>query len=74
MEIKLGLYIVKFFKTVINDTGHEFEACQGSVETLAVDRAEASAFAKHRFCEAEGLCDWSQHADRVEVLEADYPS
>jgi hypothetical protein len=67
-------YVVKFFKTVDDDTGYRSEVCQGSVETLACDKAEAAAFAKHRFCEAEGLCDWSQHADRIEVLEADLPS
>ena len=73
-EINLSYYIVKFFKTVINNTGHETEACQGSVETLAVDSAEAAAFAKHRFCEAQHLRDWSLHADRIEILEADFPS
>ncbi|MCW6513084.1 hypothetical protein [Lichenifustis flavocetrariae] len=70
----MGHYIVKFYKTLRNDTGHEFETCQGSVETLAVDRTEATVFAKHQFREAGHLSDWSQHADRVEVLEADFPS
>lgn len=67
-------YIVKFFKTVINDTGQEFETCQYSVQTLAADKLEAASFAKHNFCQAEHLSDWSQHADRVEVLEAEFPS
>lgn len=67
-------FIVKFFKTVMNDTGHEFEACQGTFETEAANQAEAAAFAKHGFCEAGHLSDWSLHADRIEVLQTDLPS
>lgn len=65
----MGYYIVKFFKTVMNDTGHEFEACQGTFKTDAADEAEATVFAKDDFCEAGHLSDWSLHADRIEVLE-----
>ncbi|MCW6512642.1 hypothetical protein [Lichenifustis flavocetrariae] len=67
-------YIVNFYKTVLNDTGHVFESCQGSVETLAVNELEAVAFAKDRFCEAGRLSDWTMHSDRVEVIEAEFPS
>jgi hypothetical protein len=72
--MQLSYYIVKFFKTVMNDTGREFEACQGTVETDAADEAEATAFAKRDFCEAGHLSDWSLHADRIEVLQTDLPS
>ena len=63
-----------FFKTLVNDAGREFEACQGSVETLAADKAEAAALAKYRFCQEGRLRDWSVHADRFEVLDAEFPS
>ena len=67
-------YVVKFFKRLVNDEGREFETCQGTVETLAADEPQAAAMAKQRFCEAGSLSDWSIHADRFEVVEADVPS
>lgn len=70
----MGRYVVKFFKKIVNDVGREFETCQGMVEILAADKPEAAAMAKQRFCEAGRLSDWSIHADRFEVLEADFPS
>ena len=72
--LNVSHYTVKFFKTLINDTGREFETCQGSFETHAVDKMEAVALAKYRFCQEGRLRDWSMHADRFEVLDVELPS
>jgi hypothetical protein len=70
----MSRYLVKFMKRVINDTGHEVDSCQFSVEALAPDRHSAREVAKKRFCEDRHLTHWSVHADRIEVSEAEFPS
>ena len=35
---------------------------------------EATELAKQKFCETQGLSDWSDHADRMKVKEGDFPS
>jgi hypothetical protein len=35
---------------------------------------QASDLAKVRFCENESLKEWSLHADRVHVTDAEFPS
>ena len=70
----MGHYVVKFYKKLVNDEGREFDTCQGTIETLAANKPEAAQLAKQRFCEAGNLHDWSIHADRFEVSEADFPS
>jgi len=36
-------------------------------EIDAPSEGEASELAKQRFCKAERLCEWSLHADRIQV-------
>jgi hypothetical protein len=52
----------------------QIEICQGTVEIDAPSEGEATELAKRRFCKAERLCEWSLHADRIQVKAADYPS
>jgi hypothetical protein len=73
-EFSMSLYVVRFMKNVLGDNGHEIEACQGTLEVDATTEGQALELAKRRFCEAQSLCDWSLHADRVQVNSADFPS
>jgi hypothetical protein len=67
-------YLVKFFKNVIGENGHEWEVCQGSFEVSAASTRDAVERGKRAFCDHEQLTDWSLHADRVSTAEAEYPS
>jgi hypothetical protein len=64
-------YVVKFFKEVLGDNGHEAEICQGECE---VDAPNPVELGKRVFCDQEQLSHWSLHADRVSVAETEYPS
>jgi hypothetical protein len=44
------------------------------VEIDAASEGVATELAKQRFCKAERLCEWSLHADRIQIKSADYPS
>jgi hypothetical protein len=70
----MARYIVRFVKNVLGENGHEIEVCQSSVEVEAANEAGAVKLATTKFCENEHLQDWSLHADRVRVVEADFPS
>jgi len=70
----MARYIVQFMKDVLGENGHEAEICQCSMEVEAADRMHASDLAKVRFCETERLKEWSLHADRVHVTDAEFPS
>ena len=70
----MARYIVKFFKEVMGDNGHEADVCQGTLEVDAANRLDAAEHAKREFCEQQRLADWSLHADRVSVAETEYPS
>ena len=70
----MARYIVQFMKDVLGENGHEAEICQRSIEIDAADKLHASDLAKVRFCETERLKEWSLHADRVHVNEAEFPS
>ncbi len=70
----MGLYIVRFLKTVAGDHGDEAERCQWWVEVDAKSKADAADQAKRKFCALEKLSHWTLRADRVEVLESDFPS
>jgi hypothetical protein len=61
-------------KDVLGENGRECEVCQSTVEIDASDEAQAVELAKQRFCESKALCDWSLHADRLQVRAADFPS
>ena len=44
------------------------------VEVDTASTTEAIQLAKQKFCETQGLSDWSDHADRMQVKEGDFPS
>ena len=67
-------FVVSFMKNVLGDNGRQIEICQRTVEIDALSEGEATELAKLRFCKAERLCEWSLHADRIQVKPADYPS
>jgi hypothetical protein len=73
-ENSMSRFVTHFMKKVIGDNGHEQEICQRIVEVNAASRAEAAELAKQKFCETEQVCNWSHHADRLLVEEADFPS
>ena len=49
-------YVVKFFKEVLGDNGHEAEICQGECEVDAPNRVEAVELGKRVFCDQGQLC------------------
>jgi hypothetical protein len=67
-------FVISFMKDVLGDNGRQIEICQRTVEIDAPSEGEATELAKLRFCNAERLCEWSLHADRIQVKPADYPS
>jgi hypothetical protein len=67
-------YIVKFTKNVLSDSGHQATIIERAFDLTARDREEAKQLAKRRFCDLEGVGDWSLHADEILVEEADFPS
>jgi hypothetical protein len=73
-EASMARYVVRFMKDVLGENGHEAEICQRSMEVDAADKLHASDLAKIRFCENESVREWSLHADRVHITEAELPS
>jgi len=69
----MARFVVRFLKDVLGENG-QVEVCQSYLEIEAANRTEAVELAKAKFCEKEKLADWSLHADRVEVAEAEFPS
>jgi hypothetical protein len=67
-------YVAKFTKTVLFDTGHQATITQRSFDLHARNRNEATQLATTRFCDLEGIKDWSSHADDLVIEEADFPS
>jgi hypothetical protein len=70
----MSRFVVRFMKDVLGENGRQLEICQSSLEVDASDVSEATEMAKQKFCEAEALCEWSLHADRIHVKAADFPS
>jgi hypothetical protein len=70
----MSRFVVKFMKDVLGENGREAEICQGTLEVDASNEGQATELAKRKFCEAQALCDWSLHADRIHVKAADFPS
>jgi hypothetical protein len=70
----MSRYVVRFFKNVVGGRGHEVEACQRWFEIEAADKSAAVEIAKREFCESGHLLVWSVRADRIQVVEADFPS
>jgi hypothetical protein len=70
----MSSFRVRFFRKVLGRNGREVDACQHSFETLANTRAEAEERAKKAFCEDHNLMNWTIHADRCQVQQADLSS
>jgi hypothetical protein len=70
----MSRFVVSFMKDVLGDNGREREVCQSSLEVTALNEGQAAEMAKQRFCEAQALCDWSLHADRIRIDSAEFPS
>ena len=67
-------FVVRLMKDVLGGNGREIEICQRSLEVDASDVSQAVQLAKVKFCQTEALCDWSLHADRIQIKQADFPS
>lgn len=67
-------FVVRFMKDVLGDEGCQREVCQSTIDVDAADEDEAAQIAKQKFCDTQHLCDWSLHADRINVRAADFPS
>jgi hypothetical protein len=70
----MSRFVVRFMKDVLGNNGREIEICQRSLEVDASTEGQATELAKKKFCETEALCDWSLHADRIQVRETEFPS
>lgn len=70
----MARYVARFLKNVLGDNGCEAEICQRSLEVEAANQAHAEEVAKRRFCETENVKNWLLHADRVQIVEAEFPS
>ncbi len=70
----MSRFVVRFMKDVLGEYGRQCEVCQGTVEVDAEDEGKATELAKQKFCQMQALCDWSLHADRINVKAADFPS
>src|SRR5215467_6293128 len=64
-------FVVSFKKDVLGDNGRQVEICQRTVEIDATSEGVATELAKQRFCKAERLCEWSLHADRIQIKPAE---
>jgi hypothetical protein len=73
-EAEMSRYVARFMKDVLGANGHETEICQRSLEIEAGNKTLAADLAKLRFCETENVKDWSLHADRVHVTDAEFSS
>jgi hypothetical protein len=70
----MARYIARFMKDVLGENGHEAEICQRSIEVEASCRGSAAELAKREFCVVESVKDWSLHADRIRIADAEFPS
>ena len=70
----MSRFVVRFMKDVLGENGRQAEICQSTMEVDAASEGDAAELAKQKFCEAQSLCDWSLHADRVQVKQTDFPS
>jgi hypothetical protein len=70
----MARYVARFMKNVLGENGHEAEICQRSIDIEARNRGQAAELAKIKFCETENVKDWFLHADRVRIVDAEFPS
>jgi hypothetical protein len=61
-------------KRVCGENGYEVDVCQRWLEVDANTKSTALILAKKQFCAAEQVRDWTTHADRIQISEAEYPS
>jgi len=66
----MSRFVVHFMKDVLGENGREQEIRQCTVEVDAASKTEATQLAKQKFCETQGLSDWSDHVDRMQVKKA----
>lgn len=64
------VYNVRFYKTVPNSYGIDSEICQRSIAVSAGTPETATERAIEQFCQAEQVCRWRDHADRLEIQPA----
>ena len=70
----MSRFVIRFMKDVLGENGRQVEICQSIVEVDASSEGHATELAKQKFCETQSLCDWSLHADRIQVRPADFPT
>jgi hypothetical protein len=70
----MARYIARFMKGVLGENGHESEICQRSLEIEASNKGHAAELAKIKFCESENVKNWFLRADRVNIMDAEFPS
>ena len=70
----MSRFVVRVMKDVLGENGRHAEICQSIVDVDAASEGHATELAKQRFCETQSLCDWSLHADRIQVKQTDFPS
>ncbi|WP_027582687.1 hypothetical protein [Bradyrhizobium sp. Ai1a-2] len=70
----MARFIARFYKRVLGENGQVGDICQCTVDLDVPDNAQAVDVAKQKFCEMHGVHDWTLHADRLEVKQADFPS
>jgi hypothetical protein len=70
----MARYIVRFYKEVMGENGHQAEVCQEVLEIEAANPHDAAECGKRQFCDHGRIAHWSLHADRVSVAETEYPS
>ncbi|WP_407180494.1 hypothetical protein [Bradyrhizobium sp. STM 3562] len=70
----MSRYVVSFMKDVLGGNGRQIEVCQKTLEIDASSEGEATELAKQKFCKVEHLCEWSLHADRIQIKAADFSS
>jgi hypothetical protein len=69
----MSYFVVSFMKDVLGGNGRQIEVCQRKLEVHASDEIAATELAKRQFCESERLCEWSLHADRIQISPALHP-
>jgi hypothetical protein len=69
----MSYFVVSFMKDVLGGNGRQIEICQRKLEVHASDESAATELAKRKFCETERLCEWSLHADRIQISPAIHP-
>jgi hypothetical protein len=68
----MSQFVVSFMKDVLGGNGRQIEICQRLLEVEAADEGAARELAKQKFCETERLCEWSLHADRIQIRLAGF--